>query len=91
MAGMAFARRVGESATEVRYAFGATPAADEGVLVIPVADVDAWRVEGADDESDVRRDDRPDDRPLSARWALLKVLRMYRKEGRWPERAAFYS
>ncbi len=83
MAGMAFARKVAESGVEVRYAFGATPEADEGVLVIPLADLDAWRVEGSDAG--------PDGWPVSARWALVKVLRVHREEGRWPGTAAFYS
>lgn len=79
MAGMAFGRKVAESATEVRYAFGETPVADEGVLVIPFEDLDAWYVEGTQD------------RPISAQWALVKVLRLHRREGGWPEKAAFYS
>lgn len=83
MAGTAFARMltesVTESVTEVRYAFGATPEADEGVLVVPVADPDAWYVEGTHE------------RPVTAQWALLAVLRRHRREGRWPAQAAFHS
>lgn len=79
VAGMAFGLKIAESATEVRYGFGETPAADEGVLVIPIDDLDAWYVEGVDH------------RPLAAEWALVKVLRVHRKEGVWPDRAAFYG
>ncbi|UJP39838.1 hypothetical protein [Cellulomonas palmilytica] len=79
MGGVAYGRKVDESPDEVRYAFGATPELGEGVLVVPVADLDAWCVQGSPE------------RPLSAQWVLVKALRVRRTSGRWPERVAFRS
>lgn len=61
------------------YAFGDTPDASEGVLVIPLDDVDAWRVEGRDGEA------------FGARRVFQKALRRQRATGSWPLDATHYA
>jgi hypothetical protein len=64
----------------VRYAFGlGEDDPERGVLVIPVADPEGWRVEG-----------RPD-RPKSAVAVAVKAHRLYMESGVWPEWASYFA
>jgi hypothetical protein len=77
---MAFGHKESETADKVRYAFGASADDPEaGVLVIPVADLEAWYVEGRKD------------RPMSAQRVFGKACRIHRDSGDWPEWASFYA
>jgi hypothetical protein len=79
MGTMGFGRKVREDGDSVRYEFGVDPAVVEGVLVVPVADVDSWYVQGSDD------------RPFTAQIVLHKALRLHRRDRAWPVDASFYS
>lgn len=79
MAVIVYGRKVREDAAEVAYSYGSAPDAPEGVLVIPVGDVDAWHVEGQEGE------------PFGARRVFQKALRGHRATGAWPQDASHYA
>ena len=74
-------RKVRESATEVAYSFGFEPDVPDGVLVIPVDDVQAWYVEGSDAHP----------KPVGARRIMAKAYRLRCAQGSWPDDASFHS
>lgn len=79
MGAVAYGRKVREDGASVSYTFGIEPASPEGVLVIPVADPDAWYVEGGEA------------RPVAALRVLGKAVRTFRSSGSWPDVVAFQS
>lgn len=79
MGAVAYGRRVREDRTSVSYTFGIEPGSPDGVLVVPVADPDAWYVDGSDE------------RPAAALRVLGKAVRTFRSTGGWPESVAFQS
>lgn len=79
MAAIVYGRKLREDAEQVAYSFGRAPDTSEGILVIPVENIDAWYVEGHEGES------------VSARRILQKAVRLQRRTGSWPEDASFYA
>ncbi len=79
MALIVHGRKLREDAGEVAYSYGSAPEASEGVLVIPVDDVEAWRVDGQEGH------------PFGARRVFQKALREQRATGAWPEDASHYA
>jgi hypothetical protein len=80
MAFLAYGRRLSVDATHVRYDYGLTeddPA--RGVLVIPVADPEAWFMEGRDDH------------PRGAARVAGKAALHHERTGEWLENASYFS
>jgi hypothetical protein len=74
-----FGRKLSEDVDVVLYSFGVDPEVVEGVLVIPLTDIDSWYVDGSDD------------RPSTARNVLHKALRVHQRDGTWLVDASYYS
>ncbi|MBX9245985.1 hypothetical protein ICW40_14345 [Actinotalea ferrariae] len=79
MAAVAYGSKVHTDDATVRYTFSVDPAVPEGEVVIPVDDVDGWRVDGREDK------------PSAARYVVMKAYREWSRTGEWPERVAFQS
>lgn len=79
MGAIAYGRKLREDAAAVACSFGITPQDPEGVLVIPLHDLDAWYVEGQDRT------------PFEASRVFAKAVRLRGATGRWPDEAMFFS
>lgn len=81
MASSAYGELIFNDGEVVVYRFATKPGMWEGVLEIPVRDVQAWHIHGRQEPGG----------PMAASAVMMKAVRRYREAGTWPSRVAFQS